>query len=335
MDYLPDNAIVFVDESHVTLPQIRGMYHGDQSRKQNLVHYGFRLPSAKDNRPLHFDEFLAIVPQMIWVSATPGPYEKEHSGQQVTLDIRPTGLLDPSVEVRPAGAQVADALSEITIAVGKGERVLVTTLTKKMSEYLTDYFADHGIKVRYLHSDIDTVERVEILRDLRLGIFDVLVGINLLREGLDLPEVALVLILDADKPGFLRSESALIQTIGRAARHVLGRAILYGDRITDAMAEAIAQTKTRRAYQRAYNLEHGLSPTQVVKSQSKGLDFPEKIDSAAKDMASVLSLEPKAFAKHLDQMEKKMLARADALDFEESAKIRDEMSRLKAAYWQQ
>src|SRR5690606_21609129 len=259
-DYLPPDALLFVDESHVTIPQLGGMYRGDRARKETLVEYGFRLPSALDNRPLRFDEFERISPQTIFVSATPGPYEKEHADNVVEQVVRPTGLVDPEVEVRPAGSQVDDVLSEIHLRVAANERVLITTLTKRMAEDLTDYLQEHGIRVRYLHSDIETVERTEIIRDLRLGEFDVLVGINLLREGLDMPEVSLVAVFDADKEGFLRSDGSLIQTIGRAARNVNGKAILYADRITESMQRAIEETDRRRAKQLAFNETHGIEP---------------------------------------------------------------------------
>src|SRR3954470_784324 len=284
LDYLPLNALMFIDESHVTIPQIGGMYRGDRARKENLVEYGFRLPSALDNRPLRFDEFEEIMPQAIFVSATPAEYEKEHQGQVVEQVVRPTGLIDPEIEVRPAATQVDDLLSQITERVGNGQRVLVTTLTKRMAEDLTDYLAEHGVKVRYLHSDIETVERVEIIRDLRLGEFDVLVGINLLREGLDIPEVSLVAILDADKEGFLRSERSLIQTIGRAARHLNGTAILYADAMTESMQRAIDETDRRRAKQVAHNEANGITPIGVQKRIKDIIDGVYDAEGAKKDL---------------------------------------------------
>src|SRR5512137_77411 len=279
IDYLPSRALVIVDESHVTIPQVGGMYKGDRARKENLVNYGFRLPSALDNRPLRFDEFEKVMRQTVFVSATPSVYEAEHTGQVVEQVVRPTGLIDPTIDVRPATNQVDDLMSEVNLRTKVGERVLVTTLTKRMAEDLTDYFSEHGIKVRYLHSDIETVERVEIIRDLRLGMFDVLVGINLLREGLDIPEVSLVAILDADKEGFLRSERSLIQTIGRAARHLHGTAILYADRITDSMRKAISETDRRRAKQMAHNEAHGITPQSVVKRIKDIIDTEYDVDA--------------------------------------------------------
>jgi excinuclease ABC subunit B len=340
-DYLPDNALVVVDESHVGIPQIGGMYRGDRSRKETLVEYGFRLPSALDNRPLRFDEWEALVPQAIFVSATPGPYELEHAGRVVDQVVRPTGLVDPEVEIRPASTQVDDLLSQITQTVAQGQRVLVTTLTKRMAEDLTEYLDDHGVKVRYLHSDIDTVERVEIIRDLRLGEFDVLVGINLLREGLDMPEVSLVAILDADKEGFLRSERSLIQTIGRAARNLHGRAILYADTITGSMEKALAETDRRREKQEAYNAEHGITPRGVEKAvtdilegaysapgraRAKGRKVAEKKGAYAADVAK---LSPDALARKLKQMEETMYEHAKNLEFEEAARLRDELAEIK------
>ncbi len=338
-DYLPDDALVFIDESHVTIPQIGAMYKGDRSRKETLVEYGFRLPSALDNRPLKFDEFEQKAGQRIYVSATPGPYEKEHSGVFVEQVVRPTGLLDPEIEVRPASTQVDDLLSEIRIRVERKERVLVTTLTKRMSEDLTDYLMEHDVKVRYLHSDIDTVERVEIIRDLRLGQFDVLVGINLLREGLDIPEVSLVAILDADKEGFLRSVVSLVQTIGRAARNVHGKAILYGDRITASMRQAIEETQRRREKQIQFNRQHGIEPKTVFKSVTDILEVAipgagtkvAKVDSkVAETLADYHALSPKQAAKKLKQLEDKMYQAAKNLEFEEAARIRDEIKLLKS-----
>ena len=335
-DYLPDNALLVVDESHVTIPQLGAMYKGDRSRKMNLVEYGFRLPSALDNRPLRFDEFEKIKPQTIFVSATPGTYEDENSGQVVQQIVRPTGLLDPPVEVRPVASQVDDLLSEITIRVEKKERILVTTLTKRMAEDLTDYMAEHGIKVRYLHSDIDTVERVEIIRDLRLGVFDVLIGINLLREGLDIPEVSLVAILDADKEGFLRSERSLIQTIGRAARHLEGRAILYADKITGSMERAMDETERRRKVQSEFNKEHGITPKGIKKAVAdimEGARANAPVHKSAKmvaeDSADYAVMPTDVLMKKLKQMEDQMYRHARDLEFEDAARMRDEIDRLR------
>ncbi len=342
-DYLPKDALVVIDESHVGIPQIGAMYKGDRSRKETLVEYGFRLPSALDNRPLRFDEWERLVPQAIYVSATPGAYENEHAARVVEQVVRPTGLLDPEVEIRPATTQVDDLLSEIHKRVAVGERVLVTTLTKRMSEDLTDYLAEHGVKVRYLHSDIETVERVEIIRDLRLGEFDVVVGINLLREGLDMPEVSLVTILDADKEGFLRSERSLIQTIGRAARNLNGKAILYADRITGSMQRAIDETDRRRDKQREYNKEHGITPEGVKKSVSdimegarapgqKGTRYAKGkrvVDADAEYRDKVAAMKPKELAKELKRLEQKMIDHAQNLEFEQAAATRDQLRGLK------
>jgi excinuclease ABC subunit B len=341
IDYLPKDALMILDESHVTVSQIGGMYKGDRSRKENLVQYGFRLPSALDNRPLRFDEFERMMRQTIFVSATPAAYEAEHSGAIIEQVVRPTGLLDPEIEVRPATTQVDDLLSEINKRVRIKERVLVTTLTKRMSEDLTDYLADHGIKVRYMHSDIETVERMEIIRDLRLGKFDVLVGINLLREGLDIPEVSLVTILDADKEGFLRSERSLIQTIGRAARNASGKAILYGDKITKSMQKAIDVTEQRREKQHAYNLEHGITPTTIRKqiadvmeggrSSGKGYDQLSAKDFAkvADEIAEYAAMSPAQLAKRIAELEKKMYQHAQDLEFEDAARVRDEIAHIQ------
>ncbi|MFN6961524.1 MAG: excinuclease ABC subunit UvrB [Rhodocyclaceae bacterium] len=334
-DYLPPDAIMFIDESHVTIPQVGGMYKGDRSRKENLVDYGFRLPSALDNRPLTFEEFERLMPQTIFVSATPAEYEQAHQGQVVEQVVRPTGLVDPKVEVRPASTQVDDLLGEIKKRIALAERVLVTVLTKRLAEQLTEFLADNGIKVRYLHSDIDTVERVEIIRDLRLGVFDVLVGINLLREGLDIPEVSLVAILDADKEGFLRSERSLIQTIGRAARHINGTAILYADRITDSMQRAISETERRRQKQLRYNAAHGITPQGVKKRIKDIIDGVHDHEIAVTDLkaaeaqARYEAMSEKALAREIRRLEKAMQEHAKNLEFEAAAAARDELFRLK------
>jgi len=336
LDYLPKDAVMFIDESHVTVPQIGAMYKGDRSRKETLVEYGFRLPSAMDNRPLRFDEFEGIMPQTIFISATPSTYEAEHSGAVVEQVVRPTGLLDPVLEIRPVAVQVDDLLSEINATVADGERILVTTLTKRMSENLTDYYTEHGIKVRYLHSDVDTVERMEILRDLRLGEFDVLIGINLLREGLDLPEVSLVAILDADKEGFLRSERSLIQTIGRAARNVNGRVLMYADRVTKSMKKAIDETERRRELQIAYNKKHGITPEGIkkgIRDIMEGAYAPGRKKGAAgkvaETMADYKSLSPAQLTKKIKKLEQQMYQYAKNMEFEEAAKVRDEIRRLQ------
>ena len=342
-DYLPADALLVVDESHVTVPQIGAMYRGDRSRKETLVEFGFRLPSALDNRPLRFEEWEERSPRTIFVSATPGKYELEHSENEITeLVVRPTGLIDPEVEIRPVATQVDDVLSEINERVALGDRVLITTLTKRMAENLTEYLSEHGIRVRYLHSDIDTVERVEIIRDLRLGEFDVLVGINLLREGLDMPEVSLVAILDADKEGFLRSSGSLIQTIGRAARNVRGKAILYADRVTDSMKRAIEETDRRRQKQIEYNEEHGITPKSVARAvmdimegarsepalekRGKGGKGRKQVAEQAEDYAS---LPPAKLAARLEELEQRMFQHARDLEFEEAAQVRDQIRRLK------
>ena len=338
-DYLPDDSLLVMDESHVSITQIGGMYKGDRSRKENLVNYGFRLPSAMDNRPLKFEEWEQRTPRMIFVSATPAKYEAEHAAQTVEQVVRPTGLLDPILEVRPVGTQVDDLLSEINKRVKVQERVLVTTLTKRMSEDLTDYMTEHGVKCRYLHSEIDTVERAEIIRDLRKGVFDVLIGINLLREGLDMPEVSLVAILDADKPGFLRSDRSLIQTIGRASRNSKGKAILYGDKITPAMEYAISETKRRREKQVAHNKKHGITPTTVIRKihdlkdgyvESTSTDN-KPLFKVAEDNANYATKSPKELGKLMSKLEKKMFNHAKNMEFEEAAKIRDELARIKTS----
>ncbi|MCH7882696.1 MAG: excinuclease ABC subunit UvrB [Proteobacteria bacterium] len=341
-DYLPDDCLLFIDESHVSVPQIGGMYRGDRSRKETLVEYGFRLPSALDNRPLRFDEFERMSPQTIFVSATPGDYEKKLSGAVVDQVVRPTGLVDPVLEVRPATSQVDDVLSEINKRVECKERVLITTLTKRMAEDLTDYLDEHGIRVRYLHSDIDTVERMEIIRDLRLGEFDVLVGINLLREGLDMPEVSLVAILDADKEGFLRSDRALIQTIGRAARNINGMAILYADRVTGSMQRAIDETDRRREKQVAYNQAHNITPRGIQKAVTDVMDVGyasasnqrrRRFDKVAEQAREYQQLSAKQLKARLQKLEKRMYEHARNLEFEEAAKVRDDIVVIKDRYF--
>ena len=336
-DYLADDALLILDESHVMVPQLSAMYKGDRSRKQNLVTYGFRLPSAMDNRPLMFEEWEKRSGQTVFVSATPRPYELERSGVVVEQVVRPTGLIDPEVEIRPVGDQVDDVLSEITRRTAIGDRVLITTLTKRMSENLTEYLADHGVRVRYLHSDVDTVERVEIIRDLRLGVFDVLVGINLLREGLDMPEVSLVAILDADREGFLRSESSLIQTIGRAARNVRGKAILYADKMTGSMQRAIDETDRRRKRQEEYNLEHGITPKTIIKAVADVMEDARSLSPAdraeelkvAEQTATYKNMSPVELGKTIAGMEKQMIRHAEMLEFEEAAEMRDQIKHLK------
>lgn len=331
-DYLPAEALLIIDESHVTVPQIGGMYKGDRSRKENLVNYGFRLPSALDNRPLRFTEFEARSPQTIYISATPGVYEQEHSDQVAEQVVRPTGLIDPEVEIRPVRSQVDDLLSEINLVIKDAGRILVTTLTKRMAEDLTDYLTEHGVKVRYLHSDVDTVERVEIIRDLRLGVFDVLVGINLLREGLDMPEVSLVAILDADKEGFLRSDRSLIQTIGRAARNIKGRAILYADRITGSMQRALDETSRRREKQKEFNAAHGITPVGIKKAisdimEGSGAGVPGLM--VAESIPEYMHWSAQELTKHIAVLEKQMHLHARNMEFELAAKVRDEYLLLK------
>ena len=340
-DYVPEDGLLIIDESHVTIPQIGAMYKGDRSRKENLVNYGFRLPSALDNRPMKFEEWERITPDTIYVSATPANYELEQSAQVVEQVVRPTGLIDPEIEIRPVLTQVDDVLSEINIRKELNERVLVTTLTKRMAEDLTSYLQEYGVKVAYLHSDIDTVERVKIIHELRTGVHDVLVGINLLREGLDMPEVSLVAILDADKEGFLRSERSLIQTIGRAARNIKGKAILYADRITDSMQKAMDETERRRNKQIQFNEEHGITPRsakrQVIKEIDTGEVYDEDAELANLPMEKTLSddeqhliADPKLFAKHINKLEKEMMKASKELQFEQAARLRDEILRLKA-----
>ena len=333
-DYVPDNALLIIDESHVTVPQLGGMYKGDRSRKETLVEYGFRLPSALDNRPLRFDEFERQSPQTVYTSATPGKYETEHADNVVELLVRPTGLVDPAVEVRPAKTQVDDVLSEISHRVAVDERVLITTLTKRMAEDLTDYLAEHQVRVRYLHSDIGTVERTEIIRDLRLGAFDVLVGINLLREGLDMPEVSLVAILDADKEGFLRSDRSLIQTIGRAARNLHGTAILYADNMTGSMQRAIEETTRRREKQLEHNEKHGIEPTTIIKQVADIMEaaYPSAKGGrrrVAEEQTSYATMSPQQLLKKAAKLEKQMLRHARDLEFEEAARLRDEIRRIR------
>ena len=339
IDYLPANALMIIDESHVTIGQLGGMYKGDRSRKENLVNFGFRLPSALDNRPLRFEEFEKVMRQTIFTSATPANYEQQHAGQVVEQLVRPTGLIDPELEVRPASTQVDDLMSEISLRVALKERVLVTTLTKRMAEELTEYLSEHGMKVRYLHSEVDTVERVEIIRDLRLGVFDVLVGINLLREGLDLPEVSLVAILDADKEGFLRSERSLIQTIGRAARHINGKAILYADRMTESMKKAIGETNRRRSRQVEFNTQNGITPKGIIKQVRDmigGVYDPQQAQlelRAAQDQARYDIMSEKDMAREIRKLEKQMLEHARNLEFEKAAQARDRLATLRKNFF--
>jgi len=337
IEYLPKDALMIIDESHVTIPQLGAMYKGDRSRKENLVTYGFRLPSALDNRPLRFEEFEQLMPQAIFVSATPGPYEAQHSSEVIEQVVRPTGLVDPEIEVRPAVTQVDDLLSEIHLRIGAGERILVTTLTKRMAEDLSDYLYEHGIRVRYMHSDIETVERVEIIRDLRLGQFDVLVGINLLREGLDMPEVSLVAVLDADKEGFLRSERSLIQTVGRAARNIHGKAILYADRITGSMQRAIDETERRRQKQILHNKKHGITPKSIMKAVADIMEGayvsqkaqPARYAKVAEETLEYAALSPKQLEQKIKSLEDRMYQHAQNLEFEEAAQLRDQINHIR------
>ena len=330
MDYFPDDYLIIIDESHMTVPQIRGMYAGDQSRKTTLVDYGFRLPSAKDNRPLNFEEFESKIDQILFVSATPGPYEKDHELLRAEQIIRPTGLLDPKVEVRPVEGQIDDLVGEVNREVDKGNKIMITTLTKRMAEDLTDYMREVGIRVKYLHSDIDTLERTEIIRDMRMNVFDVLVGINLLREGLDIPEITLVAILDADKEGFLRSETSLVQTIGRAARNAEGRVIMYADSITDSMRMAIGETERRRTIQEAYNKEHGITPRTIKKAVRDLISISKEVEQEPEEFEKEPeSMSRKELEKLIGQIQKKMKLAAAELNFEEAARLRDQMITLK------
>ena len=333
MEYFGDDFLTIVDESHITLPQVRGMYNGDQSRKTTLVNYGFRLPSAKDNRPLKFEEFEGMIDQMLFVSATPNVYEEEHELLRAEQIIRPTGLLDPKIDVRPVKGQIDDLVSEINKEVEKKNKILVTTLTKRMAEDLTDYMKDVGIRVKYLHSDIDTLERTEIIRDMRLDVFDVLVGINLLREGLDIPEISLVAILDADKEGFLRSETSLIQTIGRAARNSEGHVIMYADSITESMDKAISETNRRREIQEKYNKEHGITPTTIKKAVRDLISISKEVDKRINDIEKdPESMDKKELKKLMDKVEKKMQKAAAELDFETAIEMREKLAELKLMY---
>ena len=333
MEYFGDDFLIIVDESHITIPQIRGMYNGDQSRKGTLVDYGFRLPSAKDNRPLKFDEFEGMIDQMLFVSATTNVYENEHELLRAEQIIRPTGLLDPEISVRPVEGQIDDLVSEINKEVAKKNKVLVTTLTKRMAEDLTDYMRDVGIRVKYLHSDIDTLERTEIIRDMRLDVFDVLVGINLLREGLDIPEISLVAILDADKEGFLRSETSLIQTIGRAARNSEGHVIMYADTITESMDKAISETNRRREIQEKYNKEHGITPTTIKKAVRDLISISKEVDRKISDVEKdPESMDKKELKKLMDKVEKRMKKAAAELDFETAIEMREKLASLKLMY---